>query len=308
MKVPSVSVVVTCYNYGHYLAECLDSILRQKTNFDFEIVVSDDCSSDKTSLIIKDYARNYPRLIKPIIRDRNLGMVQNAVQTIEACTGEYVALMEGDDIWVDENKLQSQVNFLDTHLDCVFCFTNQTTFVDDKSNESNPLYNATDRPPEIFDLEYFIRTNLVIPNNTKMFRRAAQPLFFEPWFYNSVQWDWVLHILQAQKGNIGYLDNITLGYRRHAAAAVMPQNGIKLGKSGLETLKGLNKSLNYKFDYRFSRVAWHYNFLAFAYLEKRMIFSFLYNYFLFLTSLKSVREFKPKDDLWKLRQIIRGKS
>src|SRR5580704_17696442 len=106
MSIPKVSVSLITYNHEKYIAECLHSLLKQKTDFDFEIVVSHDCSTDNTDSIIENYVRNYPDKIRHIRRKNNLGMVRNAIATIAECRGEYIALMEGDDFWLDENKLQ----------------------------------------------------------------------------------------------------------------------------------------------------------------------------------------------------------
>src|SRR5687768_13643043 len=112
MHKPKVSVSLITFNHEKYIGECLDSILKQKANFNFEIVVSNDCSSDKTGLIIEGYAQKYPDVIRYISRTKNLGMVQNAIATIAECKGDYIALMEGDDIWMVEDKLQRQSDFL----------------------------------------------------------------------------------------------------------------------------------------------------------------------------------------------------
>ena len=141
MKRPKVSISIITYNQEEYISACLDSAVNQVVNFDYEIVVADDCSTDNTPKIISEYALKYPGLIKPILRSVNLGVARNAIATINECNGQYVALLEGDDFWVNENKLQKQVDFLDKNEDCVFCFTNQCTFYDEEPTKRYVFFN-----------------------------------------------------------------------------------------------------------------------------------------------------------------------
>lgn len=116
-----VSVRCTVYNHEPYLRQCLDGFVMQKTNFRFEAIVHDDASTDGSAEIIKEYAKKYPNIIKPIYetenqwskKDGSLARIMN-----EACKGKYVALCEGDDYWTDCNKLQKQVDYLEMHDDC----------------------------------------------------------------------------------------------------------------------------------------------------------------------------------------------
>jgi glycosyltransferase involved in cell wall biosynthesis len=122
MNNKKVCIVVATYNQEKYIRHTLDSIVGQKTNFEYEAIVGDDCSTDGTAAIIREYAEKYPDIIVPIIREKNLGMVANTMDLTLRATGDYVAFIEGDDYWIDENKLQKQVDFLDSHPDYVACF------------------------------------------------------------------------------------------------------------------------------------------------------------------------------------------
>ena len=109
---PLVSVRCITYNHEPYIAQALDGFLMQKTNFPFEVIVHDDAGPDKTADIIREYEAKFPKIIKPIYETENqyskhdgsLGRIVDA-----ACKGKYIALCEGDDYWIDENKLQVQV-------------------------------------------------------------------------------------------------------------------------------------------------------------------------------------------------------
>ena len=110
-----VSVGMITYNHEEYIAKALDSILMQKVNFKYEIIIGDDASPDNTQSIIKRYADKYPEIIKPILRIKNIGGCDNYIDVKEKCQGKYYITLEGDDYWTDENKLQLQVDFLENH-------------------------------------------------------------------------------------------------------------------------------------------------------------------------------------------------
>lgn len=117
-----VSIVVAAYKEEEYIGHTLESILSQKVDFDYEVIVGDDCSPDGTADVIREYADKYPDKIIPVLRKKNMGMTGNSLDLISRAKGEYIALVEGDDYWIDDNKLQKQVDFLDTHKDYVACF------------------------------------------------------------------------------------------------------------------------------------------------------------------------------------------
>ena len=308
MERPKVSVSLITYNHERYIAACLDSVINQHVDFDYEIIVADDCSSDHTAEIVQAYALKYPNLIKPILRKANLGLVRNAISTIEACSGEYIALMEGDDFWIYNNKLQIQADYLDNNADCAFCFTNNYTFLDELPDKMNLFFTNENKPPNKFDLDFFIGHNTIIPNNTKMFRREVQPASFPDWYYTCLNWDWVLHIMQSLQGKMGYIDIATLAYRRHSEAVFMSKDKIKILSNSINTAKGINEYLGLKYSKRFGNLWWEYRELAFAYLEKKEPLFFLKYYFRYLGSIKKVNQFKLKDDFWQLRKNLLSTS
>ena len=119
-----VSVICLAYNHEKYIRECLDSIVCQKTDFKFEIIVQDDVSSDKTVEIIKEYADKYPDIIIPLLHTENQYSKYGYVvfdDVLSVANGKYIAFCECDDFWCDENKLQMQVNILKKNPDCHIC-------------------------------------------------------------------------------------------------------------------------------------------------------------------------------------------
>lgn len=105
------------YNLEKYIAEALDSILMQKVNFKYNIVVGEDCSTDNTRQILQEYASKYPDKFTLLLHKKNLGVVANFATTLKSCQGKYIALLDGDDYWTDPFKLQKQVDFLESNKD-----------------------------------------------------------------------------------------------------------------------------------------------------------------------------------------------
>jgi len=107
-----VSVCIITYNQENFVEQAIESALFQKCNFETEIIICDDCSTDNTPRIIQSYASKYPDKIKPYCAEQNTGMLKNWEKALKLCSGKYIALLEGDDFWNDENKLKKQYQIL----------------------------------------------------------------------------------------------------------------------------------------------------------------------------------------------------
>ena len=120
-----VSIRCITYNHEPYIRQCLEGFVMQKTNFRFEAIVHDDASTDGTADIIREYAEKYPDIIKPIFeRENQYSKHDGSIRRImdKACTGKYIALCEGDDYWTDPQKLQIQVDFMESHPEYSMCW------------------------------------------------------------------------------------------------------------------------------------------------------------------------------------------
>ena len=128
MEQPLVSICCITYNHAKYIRQCLEGFLMQKTSFSYEIVINDDCSTDGTTDIIREYEARYPNLISPIYHAENeyskgvRGMF--ATYCFPKAKGKYIAMCEGDDYWIDPLKLQKQVDFMEENPDYSMCFHN----------------------------------------------------------------------------------------------------------------------------------------------------------------------------------------
>lgn len=118
-----LSVVMTTYNHERYIAQAIESVLRQQTSFRIEIVVGEDCSSDRTRAIVEDYQRMYPEAIRLVTSEENVGWRKNYRRSIAAARGKYIALLDGDDYYTHRKKLQLQVDLLEANPDVGMCYT-----------------------------------------------------------------------------------------------------------------------------------------------------------------------------------------
>jgi glycosyltransferase involved in cell wall biosynthesis len=164
---PLVSVCVVTYNQEQYIAQNLESILAQKTNFPFEIVIGEDVSKDRTRVICQKYAEQYPTVIRLLDTPKNLGAMQNSLRTFRESRGAYIALLEGDDYWIDDKKLQKQVDALEKDSKRTICFTGRKDF--DEENNVFVTVNG-DRGNNCFYPKDFAQ-NTFFHTSTALFRK-----------------------------------------------------------------------------------------------------------------------------------------
>ena len=143
MATPFLSVCLITYNHEKYLKQAIEGVLMQHVNFEIELIIADDFSTDATRSIIEEYRVKHPKIIKPILQAKNIGAANNWMDLMEAPVGKYVAYQDGDDYWTDPLKLQKQVDFLESHPDAVMCFTNIEVF-DDDTQKLEPYWTKTE--------------------------------------------------------------------------------------------------------------------------------------------------------------------
>jgi glycosyltransferase involved in cell wall biosynthesis len=215
---PLVSVCIQTYKHEEYIKECLDSILMQKTTFDFEILLGEDDSPDDTRSICIEYAKKYPQKIRLFLHGRsNVIFINNKptgrynfIYNLQASNGKYIALCEGDDYWVDEHKLQKQVEQMEKNHNLAICFHNVNVSYEEKEEKSLPFHKKSLKKE--FDFYDILKGNFI--NTCSVLYRNNQvdfPLFF----MTSPVGDWILHILNAHTGKIHYIDEVLAVYRIH---------------------------------------------------------------------------------------------
>ena len=121
LKNPIVSIQMLAYNHEPYIADAIQGVIMQKTDFQFELIIGEDCSTDRTREIVLDYQKKYPDLIRVISSDKNVGIRKNSDRTLGACRGKYIAICEGDDYWTDDLKLEKQTSLMLENPGCAIC-------------------------------------------------------------------------------------------------------------------------------------------------------------------------------------------
>ena len=146
---PKVSVHMITYNHEKFITQAIESVLMQEVDIPVELIIGEDCSTDGTRQIVRNFAKKYPNVIRPLIHEQNLGANNNCVAVLKACRGEYIALLEGDDYWTDPRKLQKQVKFLEEYTECKMCFHDALVEKYDANYrllETYPLYVIPPKP------------------------------------------------------------------------------------------------------------------------------------------------------------------
>lgn len=208
-----VSISCITYNHVQYIRQCLDSFLMQKTNFAFEILVHDDCSTDGTTEIIKEYEKKYPNIIKPMYEKENQYQqgkpIGSAIWNYPRARGKYIALCEGDDYWIDSFKLQRQVEFMELHPDYSLCFHNYFQLLPDKKlvAVTKNLENAS--ICSIYDA--ILTGGGYMGTNTMLFR-ATTISNYPVWATRGVG-DFPLMLILFHLGKVAYLDFMGSVYR-----------------------------------------------------------------------------------------------
>lgn len=206
-----VSVCLMAYNHERFIDEAIQSVLAQKTNFDYEIVIGEDSSQDNTREILISYAKQYPEKIRLLFTRRNLGPGRNFVRTYQACEGDYIATLDGDDYWTVPYKLQNQVDFMDSHPEYSACF-HVVKRICEEEGSCRLLYPRGKK--RTYTLKDYARG--ILGHQCSMMFRNRLIDGFPDWYYRSPAGDWVLQVLHAERGDVGFIDQVTAVYRIHA--------------------------------------------------------------------------------------------
>lgn len=218
------------YNHEAFIQEAIESILSQDTTFTFELFIANDCSNDNTHNIIENLIKAHPQghLINYVNHPINKGMNENFKFALNACQGSYIAICEGDDYWIDNNKLQRQVDFLEKNGDYSYCGSNSYILGSDVLTKSN--YLAGD-----ILFETLVKKN-VLNTATLMFR--TELLQFQNLFSgNIVAGDWILQLYALKFGKGYCLPDFTAVYRLHDSGIWSSLKNKEKGKLGIRLLQ-----------------------------------------------------------------------
>lgn len=208
---PIVSVMMTTYNHAATIAQAVASVAAQVVDFSLELVVGEDCSTDETRPILLDLAARYPDLLRLRLRPTNWGRRRNWVDVLQACQGEFVAVLEGDDYWTAPHKLQRQVDFMRANPRCALCF--HPVWKLDETQGGKRREFRPNLPQPFYTLADLCRGNFIATCSVMFRNHLYAPL--PEWYATIPAGDWPLHILNAYHGDIGYVDELMGVHRIH---------------------------------------------------------------------------------------------
>lgn len=258
---PLVSVHLLTYNHAKFIGQCIESVVAQKTDFPFEIVIGDDCSTDGTSAIVDEFAAKHPDLIKVVRGEKNSGPQPNSIRILENSSGKYMAAIEGDDYWIDPYKLQKQADFMEQNPDFAICFTN--TRVEFFEGGETPYLLNEGIEKDVFELKDLIdEKEIWFMGTATLFYTMTSIFPVQPWFHKTKSGDIPMIMLAARHGKIKYLPDVTAAYRKHVAGASNTdhKDDAVFLRNRIMMYSNLNRDTEFKFNHLLKRNlgGWYY--------------------------------------------------
>ena len=214
--VPKVSVSMLAHNVVKFIADAIESVLHQTRDFEIELVIGEDCSDDNTREICDAYAAKYPDVIRVLPSDINRGIAGNTARLWQHCRGEYIAICDSDDLWIDPRKLKTQVEFLDQHPGCGAVYTDVEVISETGETLDPEVYHhVRSRYASGKVFSHLLQGNF-INNSTAIFRRSLIQDYRidEDKSYYSYDYLFWLHI--ASQSEIHFWNAKTTKYRKHS--------------------------------------------------------------------------------------------
>jgi GT2 family glycosyltransferase len=262
-----LSVLMTTFNHENYIAQAIESVLIQQTSFPIELLIGEDCSTDSTRSIVEKYALQFPSKVKAVFHNKNVGVAENFSQIYSMATGDYIAILEGDDYWTDPLKLQKQVLFLEHNRDFSLCFHNVILYYQDGSKLPHSWFSPGNQQRRRFTIKDFLNGNF-IQTCTVVYRKLLPEM--PRWLYDTPMGDWPFHILHTEQGDACYLEDIMAVYRINIGGSwgATPLS-TRISKS-IKAAEMIDKALDNKYHYQLTRTmcGW-YNDLIKEYISKK---------------------------------------
>lgn len=243
---PQVSVCLFSYNYESYISAAIDSVLEQKTDFGIEIVVGDDCSTDRTREIVLEYRNRYPDIIQLSFNEQNIGGTRNWIKTMNAASGKYIALLDGDDYFIDNRKLQKQFDLLENATDANISFSSVKEVYEHK--------NEIDQEVTFSQNEYFtgdmLKQGWFMRTSTLFFRNGILPANPPEWVYQfPYRYDTILIVLLSLHSRAINCKDVMTAWRRHDAGLsyVLTKNYLQHFQTEKKLYKYLDELTDHKF-------------------------------------------------------------
>ncbi|WP_169791162.1 glycosyltransferase family 2 protein [Rubellimicrobium mesophilum] len=240
---PKTSVVVVTYNHAAFIDQALESVLGQRTDHDFEVIISEDASTDGTHEIVKRWQERFPSVVRLLLSEKNLRSNETVRRGFHAARGKYVSLLDGDDCWSSPDKLARQAAVLDADPSLSLCFHNAVVSTGTTRFGglwTDPSLKARLGLADLWEGNPFATCG-------SMFRRACVPRIPD-WYcqVGGMITDWPLYVLFAEKGDIAFLPEAMGVYRLHPGGAFSPKSDL----TKLETMEMLYRIVNEGTEFR----------------------------------------------------------
>ncbi len=209
---PLVTVVVLTYNHETFIEQAVLSVLAQRTSFPIDVLIGEDCSTDRTREILRRLDATNPGRMTLLFREQNLGLSRNLQDCRERVRGKYMAILEGDDYWIDSGKLQKTADAMEAHPDWSMVFHSARNFYDDGT--ADDLIAPVNPPAAPLGVPELLLENRVPTHSVSMFRQGLIERTPD-WHVKLRIGDWALNILHADRGPIGFLPDVMTAYRVH---------------------------------------------------------------------------------------------
>lgn len=239
---PFLSVAVVTYNHENYIEQAIQSIFNQQIDFQLEVIIGNDCSTDQTRSIVEKLQAQHPGVIHLLNHSENLGALKNMSLVLQTCQGKYIAILDGDDYWTDPFKLQQQVAFLESHPEFVAC-QHETEVVDTTGKFiRNILWEEA--IPEIVNQKDLFHSSNLSQTSTWMFR--GEPIKNIPDFVKNCSYDRVLAFYLADFGAWGCIPGTLSAYRIHTTGMHSMQTHLTKTNQLIDIYQALTLSEHYR--------------------------------------------------------------
>ncbi|NDV95258.1 glycosyltransferase [Dysgonomonas sp. 521] len=246
-----VNIILITYNHAGYIRQTLEGIIMQQTPHDVEIIVADDCSTDNTIEIIREYEDKTSFSFTYLAKEHNVGYNRNYQLAFAACTGDYIAIMEGDDYWIKPSHLQNHIEHLEKTPEASMSYNRHIRLFEDQNREE--IFDwADDKDYEPVTTEQLAMGNRIGNLSCCVFRgRLIQQL--DPKLFDMEIADWMLGMYMGQFGPLLYLKDVTTVYRIHDNGQWSKMNEKEQCIRVIELISQYDKYFNYKYTEVFTK-------------------------------------------------------
>ena len=243
-----VSVCLITYNHAPFIRQAIESVLMQQTNFPWELVIADDCSTDGTRDILIEYQKKYPDIIRLLLREKNMGPARNFIDLISTPKSDLISYFEGDDYWTDPLKLQKQADILRSYQDVAISSHNTVKLV---PNGNMVLYSNARKftgpnSKNLFGIEDYI-VQAFFHSSSIMYKRAELPEL-PPWYKDAFGGDYFLVLLLTMNGKkIHYVNENRTVYRINSQSISHFSTRIEILHNYLQHFEHFDEYSGYKY-------------------------------------------------------------